>query len=177
MDGPQVKWTVNDLFADSSPETFMTYHVMGAGWDFGAPAGCVLGGILGIVWRPMPLMPMMGTGGLALGCLGMAGGLAGMQQAINKGDEAKPLPWNEDGIQMRVNGLQHNYMVRIFDKCSWIGLSTAALAVAIARPRGLGLSSGFLGVGQALALGSSLGGAVAAGLTFQSKQLPKDDVV
>lgn len=176
MDGPEVKWTVNDLFSESSDETFMAYHVASAGWDFMAPAGCMLGGILYSAWRPLPFLQMIGTGGLIAGCAGMCFGTMGMAQAKSKGELAKPLPWNEDGVKMRVDGLKHNYTVRIFDKCAWIGIAAGGALVALSRgPTRLGLSRGLLGTAQALTLGSSLGSFAAAGLAFQSRSLPYDD--
>ena len=76
---------------------------------------------------------------------------------------------------MRVDGLKHNYTVRIFDKCAWIGIAAGGVMVALSRgPMRLGLSKGLLGIAQALTLGSSLGSFAAAGLAFQGKRLPDD---
>ena len=95
MDGPLMKWAPADVFK-SDPRTFMTYHVMSAGYDAFTPLGCAVGGILyGMRWRPFPsALSMMGTVGLVAGCTGMLVGLGGMQKKAKMGDGASP-PWND----------------------------------------------------------------------------------
>lgn len=159
MDGPVVKWTVNDLFK-SSGRAFMTYHVMGSGWDYMAPLGAVVGGLAyGIGYRPYPaLQQVMGTAGLGLGCFGACAGLGLMTKTAMAGQGRTGLAWDDDGIQTRVDGLSHNFMVRIMDLSAWNGVALAAGAMAVAGgPTALGLSSGKFGVLQGLALGSALG--------------------
>lgn len=174
MDGPAVKWTVADLFA-SNANVAMTYHVMGAGYDALTPVGTLLGGaIYAVGYRPMPALAFMGTTGLLTGTVGMALGLTGMMSTARKGEKATPLPWNEEGVQQRVDGLKHNFKVRILDKSVWYGIGMAGGALLFAGgPAKLGLSKGPLGVAQALSLGSAIGGLSAFGCIYAT--LPKKD--
>jgi hypothetical protein len=175
MDGPVVKWTIADIFT-SNNNLFMTYHVMGAGWDIFAPVGSMLGGALygAKVYRPQPkLLASMGEVGFVLGCCGMVLGYTRMKMTAAKGEAASP-PWTEDGVQNRVDGLRHNFMVRVLDLSAWSGMGVASAAmVGFGGPTSLGLSTGAVGVIQGLTLGSSLGSLGAIGCLFATK--PKND--
>mmetsp|Transcript_25909 Transcript_25909/g.61003 ORF Transcript_25909/g.61003 Transcript_25909/m.61003 type:complete len:192 (+) Transcript_25909:145-720(+) len=177
MDGPAVKWTIADLFAVNN-NLFMTYHVMGAGWDALTPVGSVLGGVLfgTNLYRPYPgLLASMGTVGFGVGCAGMALGLAKMSHTASQGENASP-PWNKDGVQNRVDGLKHNFMVRVMDLSAWSGMGLAAAAmVGFGGPANLGLAKGSIGVVQGLALGSTLGGFGAFGCISQFCKPSKGD--
>ena len=177
MDGPVVKWTVNDL-ASSSNELFMTYHVMGAGWDALSPAGCLLGGVLyttGIFRKSPGVLATCGTVGFLTGCAGMALGLAKMTSTAAQGEAATP-PWTDDGLQNRVDGLKHNFKVRVLDLSAWTGMGVATLAMAgLGGPAALGLSSGALGAIQGLTLGSSAGSVSAFACIYASLMKKNDE--
>jgi hypothetical protein len=193
MDGPVVRWTVNDLFkCNSDPRLYLGYHVVAAGFDALAPVGCLLGaGVwygggasrLFLSRRPYPptttttsLLSSMGTFGFGAGCLGMMLGAAGMYDKARQGAAASPLPWTNDGIQQRVDGLSHNFKVRILDLSAWSGVAVAATAL-VAMGRGsavkLGFSAGTRGVVEALTIGSSLGSLSAMACIYAT--LPKMD--
>jgi len=153
----------------------MTYHVMSAGYDAFTPVGATVGGILyGIRWRPFPsVLAMMGTGGLIGGSLGMVLGLTTMQKKARQGESASP-PWNDEGIQQRVDGLSHNFKVRVLDLSAWAGVGVAAGAMVLAGgPKKFKFSPGILGVMQGLSLGSALGSLGAIGCIFSTR--PKFD--
>eukprot|EP00970_Alexandrium_tamarense_P013598 scaffold3523_cov194-Alexandrium_tamarense.AAC.1 len=173
MDGPQVKWTPGDVFA-SNPSTFMTYHVMTAGYDAFTPLGAAAGAALyGLRFRSLPsVYAMMGFTGLIAGGIGMAVGLGGMQQKAQLGEKASP-PWNEEGIQQRVDGISHNFKVRVLDLSVWSGAGLGLVTAIVAGgPTRLRLSSGVLGVLQAVSLGSALGSLSAFGCIYATA--PKD---
>jgi len=176
MDGPVIQHTVADLF-DINDKTFLTYHVASAGFDVVGTVGCLLGGALyGLgLYRPFPsALAMMGTTGLIGNGLGMCLGLGKMASIASKGDAAQPLPWNEDGIHQRRDGLKHNFKVRVLDQSAWLGYGLAAGVLLYAGgPSKLKLSPGVLGVGQALNLGASLGVLGAVGRVW-STMPPKD---
>ena len=176
MNGPQVPWTVADLLRQQSNELQMTYHVLSTPWDVFTPVGGLLGAALygTRLWRPYPtLAATMGTTSLFLGGVGMAVGYAGLKGTMAKGETATP-PWTPDGIQNRVDGLHHNFKVRVLDKSAWSGMGVAAGVVLLAGgPVKLGLSPGLLGTMQALCLGSSLGSLSAFGCIYAT--LPKKD--
>jgi len=182
MDGPVVKRTVNDLFA-GSPRLFMTYHVMGSGWDYMVPFGTIIGGAAyGLGYRPLPaLQQVMGTAGLGFGCFGMCAGLGLMTKTALAGQGRTGLAWDDDGIRTRVDGLRNNFMVRIVDLSAWSGIALAGGAMALAGgPTAFGLSRGKFGVLQGLALGSALGsfggfGCVWATKRQERKQFGDDD--
>lgn len=176
MDGPVVKYTVADLF-QSSPRLFMTYHVMGTPFNIFNTAGVLLGGVLALTplrKRFPSALALMGTSGMIAGCGGMALGLAKMNMIAGKGDANEPIPWNDEGIQQRVDGISHNFKVRVLDISVWtgIGLATGALFFA-GGPAKLGLSGKTLGVLQAMSVGSAIGGLSAFGCIFST--LPKKD--
>lgn len=161
MDGPTVNWAPNDVFK-SNPKAFMTYHVMQSGYSYLTPVGVVLGGL--ITKTPLKKMafPRMtptqvsGTVGFAAGLAGMALGCTLMYR-ISTAEKPK-LPWNDEGIQTRVDGLSHNFQVRTLDRgVTGAAVSTGGLMLAMGGPTSLGLSAGALGVAQGLALGSGLG--------------------
>lgn len=168
MDGPTVPWTVADLFV-KNPKAAMAYHVASAGYDLLTPVGVAVGGLLSFtpLGKNSTPLRMMATSGLMAGCTGIASGLMAMQATANKGNEASP-PWNEDGIQQRVNGLQHNYKVRVLDRGVWLGIAVTGglLAVTTTSPVRWGLHSGTLGVLQALSLGSAVGSVVSMGCIY-----------
>jgi hypothetical protein len=162
MDGPTVPWTVADLFK-ANPRWFMAYHTMGAGYDFLTPIGTLLGGGLYTAgWRPYPsVLAMMGTSGLVAGGAGMMLGMAALANTARKGEDNTPLPWNDECIQMRVNGLSHNFMVRVMDLSVWSGLGVAAGVLMFkGGPAAFGslFSKGTLGTMQLLSLGAAAGG-------------------
>lgn len=165
MDGPVVPWTVADLFK-SSPRLYMAYHTMGSGFDFFTPLGTMIGGgLYAAGWRPYPTaLSMMGTSGLVAGGVGMACGLAALANSARKGEANTPIPWNDECIQMRVNGLSNNFVVRVMDLSVWSGLGVAAgLLVykgggsSAAAAFGGSFSKGALGTLQLLSLGAAAG--------------------
>ena len=182
MDGPAVGWTPFDLLKSAKdPRIPLTYHVMGAGYDFLTPVGAILGGGLYTtgLWRPLPsVLTMMGTSGLVAGGMGSVLGLAGMAAAARKGEaNTTTLPWNEDGIQTRVNGLSHNFMVRVLDVSVWSGIGLAAgLLLFKGGPTALGLSKGTLGTFQALSLGSSVGSLSGMACIFATKRQERKEL-
>jgi hypothetical protein len=158
MDGPSISWTVADLFKVNN-KLFMTYHVTASGCDYLAPLGCAVGALaLPNISRFSNLTRLQaaGTGGLMLGGTGMGLGLIAM---INIATSKNPrIPWDDDGIQMRVDGLSHNYRVRALDLGVWLGVAAAGATLVYAGgPTKLGLSPGNFGKMQALALGSAVG--------------------
>lgn len=167
MDGPSVSWTVADLFSVNN-RLFMTYHVMGSGYDYLTPLGCAIGAFaLPKIERFSNLTKLQaaGTGGLVAGGTGMTLGFLAM---VGTAYSTNPrLPWTEDGIQMRVDGLRQNYTVRSMDLGVWLGIGAAGAVVAMkGGPVPLGLSPGVLGVCQAAVLGS--GAASLASVAFIS---------
>jgi hypothetical protein len=91
------------------------------------------------------------NGGLVGGALGISLGLAGLYGKASQGEALQPLPWNDDGIQTRVDGLAHNYIARTLDLSVWTGVAVAAALYASAKsPLKLSLM-------QTLSLGSVLG--------------------
>lgn len=158
MDGPVVKWTVGDIFR-SHPKLFMTYHVVDAGYDLLTPLGVAVGGLAYAAgYRPLPNLPqILGTAGLIGGSTGVMLGCARITKVALQGEKASP-PWNKEGIQVRVDGLSHNFNVRVLDKSVWLGAAAAAAAVAyVGGPQKVGLSPGPLGYAQAISLGSAAG--------------------
>lgn len=179
MDGPVIKNTVADLLK-SNPELFMTYHVMCTPFVLFNTVGVLLGGglygIIGLRHSALPsALATMGTAGLVTGCGGMLLGLGALAATSKKGEAASP-PWNENGIQQRVDGLSHNFKVRVLDVSVWsgMGLAVGALLLAGGHPAKLKLSGGTLGVLQALSLGSAIGSLGAFGCIYKTLP-PKDE--
>ena len=161
MDGPTVPWTVADLTKVNN-KLFMTYHVMASGYDYLTPLGCAIGAALPFVPRfaSVPRLQAMGNAGLIAGGTGMGLGLFLMGRIASSNPAT---PWNEEGIQQRVNGLSHNYRVRGMDLGVWLGIAAAGAAmVANGGPVKLGLAHGALGAMQGVALGSAIGSVSAA---------------
>jgi len=157
---PTVKWTIADLFRGNNT-LFMAYHVVGAGYDVFTPVGVAVGGVLFAtnVYKPFPHSPLacLGTAGLVGGGAGMALGTISLVSKMIAGERATP-PFNKDGVKNRVDGLQHNFKVRVLDESVWLGalLATGAV-VAAGGPHKLGLSVGPFGYLQAASLGSAAG--------------------
>jgi hypothetical protein len=163
MDGPRVPWTVADLFRFND-KMFMIYHAAGSGYDFMTPVGTLVGGALYMGgYRPYPTaLSMMGTSGLVAGGVGMACGLALLANTARKGEANSPVPWNDENVQMRVNGLSQNFVVRVMDLSVWGGLGVAAGILLLKGGGGTrafaSLSPGTLGTLQFLSLGAAAGG-------------------
>ena len=174
--GPSVSWTPFDTLK-SNPQNAMTYHVMAAGYSALTPIGAASGAILyGLGWRRFPtLFATMGAASLAAGGVGMLMGLGGMQSTARKGKKASP-PWNEDGVRNRVDGLSHNFKVRVMDLSMWSGIGLAAVAlVGAGGPSRMKLSPGAFGAMQAVGLGSALGGLGAIGCILSTTPNDADD--
>lgn len=154
-----VKATLGDLFK-SHPKFFLTYHVLDAGYDVLTPLGVALGGaaFYGLGYKPYPTaLATMGTAGIIGGSTGMLLGCTRLIGTAIKGDKASP-PWNDQGIQQRVDGLSHNFNIRVLENSVWGGVGVAAACMyAAGGPQKLGLSPGVLGVVQGLSLGSAAG--------------------
>ena len=156
MDGPYCKYTANDIFGFNS-KLYLTYHVMGAGYDFLSPVGCLVGGVALPYFsrfKDLTRLQAVGTGGIIGGTVGMTCGLlllGGMSQSKNP-----KIPFDDDGIDTRVNGLKYNYSVRTLDLGVWLGILGAGGALAYNQmdPTKLGLSTGTLGKLQAVGLAS-----------------------
>ena len=159
MDGPSVKFTLGDML-QSHPKFFLTYHVMDAGYDVLTPLGVMLGGaaFYGLGYKPHPTpLATMGSAGLVAGSAGILLGATRLCATALKGNRASP-PWNQDGIQQRVDGLSHNFHIRVMENSVFLGAGVAAACVyAAGGPGKLGLSNGALGVAQAVSLGSAAG--------------------
>lgn len=159
MDGPSVSWTVGDLFKFNN-KVFLTYHCMGSGYDFLTPVGCLLGAtILPRMSKFSHLTPLQaaGTGGIVAGGAGMGLGLLAL---VGTATSKNPkIPWTNDGIQMRVDGLSHNYKVRALDLGVWVGIAAAggALLYSGGSMQKFGLLPGLPGQLQTVALGSAAG--------------------
>lgn len=191
MDGPKVPYTVHDMLL-SNPKAFLTYHVMSTPFFLFNTMGSVVGaGLYGIGLRTIParliapafitsstsrLAVVTSATGLTFGCLGTLLGVAALSRVAMKGDDATPIPYNDEGVQQRVNGLSHNFMVRVVDLSCWSGMGIAATALLIAGgPSKLKLCTGTLGVVQALSLGSALGGLGALGCLYSMRMKGEDD--
>jgi hypothetical protein len=180
MDGPSVNFTVNDLFR-SNQRLFIAYHVTVTPLALSSPIGALVGGALygfGRLRKFPSVYAAMGMTSLAVGCLGSAIGLAGMGYAASKGADATPTPWTEDGIQQHVDGLSHNFMVRVIDLSAWAGMGLAAGTMLVAGgPTKLKLSPAPLGVLQGLSLGIALGalGSMVCVSQTVAKKIKDDD--
>ena len=67
------------------------------------------------------------------------------------------MPFDDAGIQNRVDGMCHNYRVRAMDLGVWLGIISAGgtLAYNGGNPTYLGFSAGTLGRLQVVGLGSA----------------------
>jgi hypothetical protein len=177
LDAPKVAWTVADAAKQFGGNRFaVTYHVLATPWGVFSPLGCFVGaGLYGLGLGPASaLLPSMGATGLTLGCLGAGLGLTRKTLVANQGAAATPIPWTDDGIQKRLNGLSHNFFVRILDVSTWSGIALASSVLVVAGgPTALGLSKGTFGVLQGLTLGSSLGSLGAFGCVYAAKKNKK----
>ena len=191
MDGPTVPNTVHDIFR-SNHKVFLTYHTMSTPFFLFNTVGSVVGaGIYGFGLRTIParliaptlltsststLAVLTSTTGLGFGCLGTALGLAALSSIARKGENATPIPFTDEGVEQRANGLAHNFKVRIIDLSCWSGMGIAATALVVAGgPSKLKLCTGTLGVVQALSLGSALGGLGAIGCLYSMSMNDEDD--
>lgn len=179
MDGPVIPWTVGDtVLRRTGNSIFVTYHTIITPCAMATPVGCVLGaGLYATKLSSSPsLLQSMATTGLFFGGLGVTVGLTRRTWLALRGEKAQAkIPWNEQGIQQRVDGLSHNFKVRVLDLSAWHGLAAAAASLGVAGgPVPLGLASGSWGVLQALTLGSSLGGL--GGLACIYSCVPRDDL-
>ena len=151
----QVKHTIGDLLK-SHPKFFLTYHVLDAGYDILTPLGVVIGGAAyyGLGFKPFDTpLATMGTAGLVGGSTGMLLGTLRLIKTAATADN-----WNETGIEKRVDGLSHNFKIRVLENSVWGGLGLAAAALYVAGgPQKVGFSPGALGVAQGLSLGSAVG--------------------
>jgi hypothetical protein len=173
MDGPKIPWTVSDLFA-SPPRLAMVYHVIVTSYNVFNPMGSIMaGGLLLTAGRSFVssrhqqavaipsasksqlLLRSMANGGLIGGILGITLGLGALYSKSRQGESLQPLPWNEEGIQTRVSGIQQNYKIRTLDLYVWVGAVFGALSHsvwnAMNQPK-LGLS-----LLQTISLGSTVG--------------------
>jgi hypothetical protein len=177
MDGPSVRWTVNDLAAFNN-KFYLTYHCMGAGYDFLSPLGCLVGLALPFTkyskFASMSSLQAAGTGGIVAGTAGMALGLAAVVGKAYSSSTSNPegggLPMNDEGIEQRVNGLKHNYIVRSMDRGVWFGVAAMGGAMAYAGgPAKLGFSSGLWGGMQALGVASGVSSVLTMGYVSATK--------
>lgn len=177
MDGPTVPWTVADLFKSPS-RLALTYHVMSTPYDVLSPVGGMVGGAAFLTTGVgTTLARSVAMGGLTGGAVGMTLGLAGMMSKARQGEALEPLPWNDDGIQTRVQGIQNNYKIRTLDLSVWTGVLVAGGIVAAYGTGSLG--KGTWGIVQALSLGSVTGSLCGMGIIGvteykRNKQLEKD---
>ncbi|GKY98369.1 hypothetical protein MPSEU_000794500 [Mayamaea pseudoterrestris] len=182
----KIKFTVADLVSQhtTNPETAIVYHVMDSGFAAFSAVGNLLGVAAYAVRRRPSLLVSMGTASLALGAFGAVFGYVGLQEAKKKNDPNFPA-WDEEGIELRANGILHNERIRVMDALHWTGMGVAAGALMLARlsPSRLGYSAGALGVAQVLSHGSAIGttlalGAIAADMQKEkklNKELELDD--
>jgi hypothetical protein len=166
MDGPAVSWTMADLTKVNN-KLFLTYHVMTSGYSYLTPLGCAIGAIAlpyASKFSNLTRLQAAGTGGLIGGGTGMTLGLLAIGRIASS--KNPKLPFDKDGIQMRVDGLSHNYHVRALDLGVWLGIAAAGATLVYAGgPTKLGLSPGTFGNMQAIAFGSAVGSA-GANLVF-----------
>ncbi len=191
MDGPKVPFTVYDVFR-SSPKSFLTYHATSTAFFVFNTMGSVIGaGLYGLGFRTVParliaptlmasstssLAVMTSTTGLAFGCIGIVLGIGKLSQIAMKGENATPIPYNDEGVQQRVNGLSHNFMVRLLDLSCWSGIGLAATVLLLAGgPSKVKLCAGTLGAVQALSVGSAIGGLGAFGCLYILRMKDKDE--
>ena len=162
MDGPSVPFAPNDLLKFNN-SLFLLYHVMGSGYDYLSPLGCIVGSFavpLIPKFKDLTTLQAAGTGAIIGGTTGMGLGCLAMINIATKKD--KKLPWDEGGRQNRVDGLCHNYRVRALDLGVWLSILTVGATVAYkGGPTEVGFSPGTLGKLQAVGLGSAAGSIMA----------------
>lgn len=158
MDGPSVPFAPNDLLTFNN-DLFLTYHVMGSGYNYMTPVGCLIGSVA------LPLLPKFqnltrlqaaGTGAIYAGGAGMTLGLLAMLK--HRTAKEPKMPFDQAGMQNRVDGLRHNYRVRCMDVGVALGVVAAGATLAYkggGNPTTLGLSAGTMGTLQAIGLGSA----------------------
>ncbi|KAG7362713.1 hypothetical protein IV203_026073 [Nitzschia inconspicua] len=156
MDGPSVSFAPNDLLKFNN-NLFLLYHVMGSGYDYLTPIGCIIGGLaLPMIpkFKDLTRLQAAGTGAIYAGGAGMGLGFLALMNARSK--KEPKFPFDEAGMQNRVDGLTNNYRVRCMDLGVWLGVIAAGATLAYKRdPTMLGLSSGTFGRVQAVGLGSA----------------------
>lgn len=156
MDGPSVAFAPNDIFKFNN-KMVVLYHVMGSGYDYMTPIGCLVGAAaipLIPKYREFTRLQAAGTGAIIAGFAGM--GLGGLAMLSTMSMKEPRLPFDEAGWQQRVDGLSHNYRVRAMDVGVWLGVAAGATAVAFhGGPTPLRLSPRTLGTLQAIGLGSA----------------------
>jgi hypothetical protein len=87
-----------------------------------------------------------------------------------QGEEARPTPWNSDGIRHRAERLQRNSLVRTLDAGVWTGLLAAGAVLYCSKWIGSPprirqyLSPGLFGTSQFLSIGTALGSIAAIGV-------------
>lgn len=198
MDGPSIRYTMNDIFI-ASPTMFLSYHCITTGSILFNNMGFLLGSGLyytGLLRTAIPqrlLSSIVGTTtassvsssygiasstfGLLFGSLGGVLGAGALIMTATKGESATPIPFTRDGIQQRVDGLSHNYMVRTLDLSSWMGIVTTATMVLLMKRKGsssnlpkiLQFSDGALGIMQTISFGSAVGSMCGLGYFFMTK--------
>jgi hypothetical protein len=162
MDGPTMKWAPNDILK-GNPRAYLAYHVATAGYAYMSLLGVTLGGVTSMIpslkTRTFPKLTALqaaGTVGFGAGVGGILLGLGAMYM-VSKSESPK-IPFTDEGIQQRVDGLSHNFKVRVLDASVVGGLSSAGgIMMVLGGPTSLGLSAGTLGVLQGLSLGSAVG--------------------
>jgi hypothetical protein len=162
MDGPTMKWAPSDVFK-GNPRAYLTYHVASAGYSYMSLLGVTLGGVTSMIpaikMRTFPKLTALqaaGTVGIGAGVGGIMLGL-GTMYMMSQSEHPK-IPFTDQGIQQRVDGLSHNFQVRVLDASVVGGLASAGgIMMVLGGPTSLGLSAGTLGVLQGLSLGSAVG--------------------
>lgn len=151
------------------------YHAISAGYQVLSPVGAVVGAIVhgtGL-WRPFPsAVATMGASGLVFGSVGALLGLQKQRRiaSLTSSASSESLPWNDAGIERRADALSQNFVVRVLDLSALCGAGAAAgIVCAKGGPTALGLSSGAVGVLQALGIGTAAGGMSALGCIYANK--------
>ena len=162
MDGPYVPYAPADAFSGSSIP-YLTYHVAQAGFSFISPIGAVIGAIVpSIAKTRVTRIQSIALGSLIAGGAGALLGVGGLVRTAYS--DSNKVPWNDEGIQQRVDGLSYNYHVRAVDMGSAIGAGVGLFArTAFIPPTALS-------VPQAMALGVVLGSIGANGFVLQQKR-------
>lgn len=183
MDGPTIRWAPNDLFK-GSPRAFLTYHVTSSGYAYMSLLGVTMGGVTSLIpslqkrmFPRLTALQAVGTMGIGAGFGGILLGLGAMY-SVSQTPTPK-IPFTDEGIQQRVDGLSNNFKVRVLDASVVGGLSSVGgLMMVLGGPTSLGLSAGTMGVLQGLSLGSAVG-TLSAVAYIESKKndLPESNVI